>query len=96
LTHDALPRRHTSFAITADYTPVVADLDSDGSDDIVWCNRAGSADLWTRWSTTRERTTIGLTIPAGLAPLVGAFSTDGADGIFWYGPGPRVDAVWYR
>lgn len=85
------------FTITTNYQPVVADLQGDGRDDIIWYDpTSATGHLWTRWSAGRVRSSVAMSVPAGLQPLVGPFSASGRDGIFWYGPGNRPDAVWYR
>jgi hypothetical protein len=85
-----------SVAVNGTYQPMVADLEGDGRDDVVWYAPGPASDAWWRWSATRAIGPTELTADGSHQAIVGGFSTGGADGIFWYAPGASPDGVWWR
>ncbi|MBX3313602.1 MAG: hypothetical protein KF906_04705 [Actinobacteria bacterium] len=80
--------------INGRYRPVVADLDGNGHDDIVWYAPGAAADrIW--WSGPSGTTSRAATIGLDRIPVAGDFDGDGADDVLWYGPGTRPDEIWY-
>jgi hypothetical protein len=82
------------LTVNGTYTPVVADVDGNGLDDVLWYAPGAGADSLWRFAEDGSHTSVPLTITGTYQPVVLDADGDERDDILWYAPGRGADSLW--
>jgi glycerophosphoryl diester phosphodiesterase len=81
--------------VATDLTPLVADFDGDGADDVLWYGPGTLPDHLWRGAGTAEFYGVPIAVGGTYDPVVGDFNGDHRADVLWYAPGPGTDIVWF-